>query len=65
VTAPVISVSLKRTGRSAAFSEHPQSRLGEHSLEVLREAGLTESKIKALGASSATVNGKPKAQAAE
>ncbi len=42
-----------------------QPRLGEHSIEVLREAGLGDNEIEALIASGATIDGKPKAQAAE
>jgi crotonobetainyl-CoA:carnitine CoA-transferase CaiB-like acyl-CoA transferase len=42
-----------------------QPRLGEHSLEVLREAGLGEREIEALLASGATIDGKPRKQAAE
>src|ERR1700733_6829458 len=42
-----------------------QPQLGEHSIEVLREAGLSESEIKALIASGATVDGPPKKEAAE
>ena len=42
-----------------------QPRLGEHSVEVLREAGLAENEIEALLASGATVAGPPKEQAAE
>jgi len=42
-----------------------QPRLGEHSYEVLREAGLTENEIEALTASGATVDAPPKARAAE
>ena len=53
------------------FSETPtgstrlQPRLGEHSFEVLREAGFGEAEIKALAASGATVDGNAKAQAAK
>jgi len=54
-----------RFGEAAAAAERLQPRLGEHSLEVLREAGLAESDIKALIASGATVEGPPKKQAAE
>ncbi len=46
-------------------SDRLQPRLGEHSIEVLREAGLMESEIEALIASGATVEGPPKKQAAE
>ncbi|MGB6731529.1 MAG: CoA transferase, partial [Xanthobacteraceae bacterium] len=45
--------------------ERLQPRLGEHSLEVLREAGLAENEIQGLLASGATVAGSPKEQAAE
>jgi crotonobetainyl-CoA:carnitine CoA-transferase CaiB-like acyl-CoA transferase len=54
-----------RFSATAATTERLQPRLGEHSVEVLREAGLSESEINALMASGATVDGKPKAQAAE
>jgi crotonobetainyl-CoA:carnitine CoA-transferase CaiB-like acyl-CoA transferase len=53
------------------FSETPpsterlQPRLGEHSFEVLREAGFSDGEIKALSASGATVDDSVKAQAAE
>ena len=42
-----------------------QPRLGEHSLEVLREAGLDDAEIKTLLAAGATIDGRVKAQAAE
>jgi crotonobetainyl-CoA:carnitine CoA-transferase CaiB-like acyl-CoA transferase len=54
-----------RFSETAASAERLQPRLGEHSLEVLREAGLAENEIKALIASGATVDGPPKARAAE
>jgi crotonobetainyl-CoA:carnitine CoA-transferase CaiB-like acyl-CoA transferase len=53
------------------FSETPpsterlQPRLGEHSFEVLREAGFSDNEIKALAASGATIDGSVKSQAAE
>jgi crotonobetainyl-CoA:carnitine CoA-transferase CaiB-like acyl-CoA transferase len=42
-----------------------QPRLGEHSFEVLREAGFSEGEIKALAASGATIDAGAKVQAAE
>ncbi|MFZ3361670.1 MAG: CoA transferase [Xanthobacteraceae bacterium] len=54
-----------RFGDNRQSSERLQPRLGEHSLEVLREAGLAENEIKAMLASGATVQGPPKKQAAE
>jgi crotonobetainyl-CoA:carnitine CoA-transferase CaiB-like acyl-CoA transferase len=54
-----------RFSGTAAVPERLQPRLGEHSLEVLREAGLAEREIDALLASGATSDGRPKAQAAE
>jgi crotonobetainyl-CoA:carnitine CoA-transferase CaiB-like acyl-CoA transferase len=54
-----------RFGDSATAPERLQPRLGEHSIEVLREAGLTESEIGNLAASGATIDGRPKVDAAE
>jgi crotonobetainyl-CoA:carnitine CoA-transferase CaiB-like acyl-CoA transferase len=54
-----------RFSETPASTERLQPRLGEHSIEVLREAGLTEREINSLLATGATVDGKPKAQAAE
>jgi len=54
-----------RFGGASSSSERLQPRLGEHSLEVLREAGLPESEIEALVASGATVDAGVRANAAE
>jgi crotonobetainyl-CoA:carnitine CoA-transferase CaiB-like acyl-CoA transferase len=54
-----------RFSDGASTSNRLQPRLGEHSLEVLREAGLTENEISALIASGATAEAPSKAQAAE
>src|SRR5579864_895724 len=54
-----------RFGETPASTERLQPRLGEHSFEVLREAGFSEGEIKALAASGATIDGSVKAQAAE
>jgi crotonobetainyl-CoA:carnitine CoA-transferase CaiB-like acyl-CoA transferase len=54
-----------RFSGSEATEQRLQPRLGEHSFEVLREAGLSESEIEALAASGATVDAGAKAEAAE
>jgi len=54
-----------RFGGDAAAATRLQPRLGEHSIEVLREAGLTDSEIDALAASGATIDASEKKQAAE
>jgi len=54
-----------RFGGASSSSERLQPRLGEHSVEVLREAGLPESEIEALVASGATVDAGVRANAAE
>jgi crotonobetainyl-CoA:carnitine CoA-transferase CaiB-like acyl-CoA transferase len=54
-----------RFGGASVTSERLQPRLGEHSVEVLRESGLAESEIEALIASGATVDAGAKADAAE
>jgi crotonobetainyl-CoA:carnitine CoA-transferase CaiB-like acyl-CoA transferase len=54
-----------RFSDSGSSTARLQPRLGEHSFEVLREAGLSDSEIKTLVASGATVDGSAKAQAAE
>jgi crotonobetainyl-CoA:carnitine CoA-transferase CaiB-like acyl-CoA transferase len=50
---------------ASTTAERLQPRLGEHSFEVLREAGLSESEIEALAAAGATVDAGAKTQAAE
>jgi crotonobetainyl-CoA:carnitine CoA-transferase CaiB-like acyl-CoA transferase len=54
-----------RFGDGPTSSGRLQPRLGEHSFEVLREAGLSEQDIKSLAASGATVDAGAKAEAAE
>jgi crotonobetainyl-CoA:carnitine CoA-transferase CaiB-like acyl-CoA transferase len=54
-----------RFSATAATPERLQPRLGEHSVEVLREAGLSDSEIEALLATGATVDGRPKVHAAQ
>jgi crotonobetainyl-CoA:carnitine CoA-transferase CaiB-like acyl-CoA transferase len=51
-----------RFGGDSTATERLQPRLGEHSFEVLREAGLSESEIDALISSGATIDGRPKAK---
>jgi crotonobetainyl-CoA:carnitine CoA-transferase CaiB-like acyl-CoA transferase len=54
-----------RFGDGGASDARLQPRLGEHSLEILREAGLAETAIEALLKSGATVDTNRKAHAAE
>jgi crotonobetainyl-CoA:carnitine CoA-transferase CaiB-like acyl-CoA transferase len=54
-----------RFGGASTTSERLQPRLGEHSFEVLREAGLSDGEISALAAAGATIDASAKAQAAE
>jgi len=54
-----------RFGDSGAANARLQPRLGEHSIEILREAGLSEAAIEALLASGTTAQPERKAQAAE
>jgi crotonobetainyl-CoA:carnitine CoA-transferase CaiB-like acyl-CoA transferase len=54
-----------RFSGTPAAPQRLQPRLGEHSIEVLREAGLGETEIEVLLASGATADGTPKKQAAE
>jgi crotonobetainyl-CoA:carnitine CoA-transferase CaiB-like acyl-CoA transferase len=54
-----------RFGDAAASDTRLQPRLGEHSVEILREAGLAETEIEALLESGATVDHNREAQAAE
>ena len=54
-----------RFGGASTTSARLQPRLGEHSFEVLREAGFGENEIEELVASGATLDGVAKAQAAE
>jgi crotonobetainyl-CoA:carnitine CoA-transferase CaiB-like acyl-CoA transferase len=54
-----------RFSETPTSTERLQPRLGEHSFEVLREAGFSDGEIKALAASGATVDGSVKAEAAE
>jgi len=54
-----------RFGGASMTSERLQPRLGEHSFEVLREAGLSESEIEALAACGGTIDGGGTAHSAE
>jgi crotonobetainyl-CoA:carnitine CoA-transferase CaiB-like acyl-CoA transferase len=54
-----------RFSDTTAGSDRLQPRLGEHSTEVLREAGLSDSEIESLAASGAIVDGRVRTQAAE
>jgi crotonobetainyl-CoA:carnitine CoA-transferase CaiB-like acyl-CoA transferase len=54
-----------RFGTDTAPSTRLQPRLGEHSVEILREAGLTEDAIDRLISSGAAGAGRPPARAAE
>jgi len=54
-----------RFGDGGAANARLQPRLGEHSIEILREAGLAETAIEALLASGSTADPDRKAQAAE
>jgi crotonobetainyl-CoA:carnitine CoA-transferase CaiB-like acyl-CoA transferase len=54
-----------RFGGASSTSERLQPRLGEHSIAVLREAGLTGDEIEALVACGATLDGDRTAAAAE
>jgi crotonobetainyl-CoA:carnitine CoA-transferase CaiB-like acyl-CoA transferase len=54
-----------RFGGASSTSERLQPRLGEHSFEVLREAGFSENEIKTLAGSGATVDSGAKAEAAQ
>jgi crotonobetainyl-CoA:carnitine CoA-transferase CaiB-like acyl-CoA transferase len=54
-----------RFGDETTGSGRLQPRLGEHSFEILREAGFSENELKALAASGATVDASAKAEAAE
>ena len=54
-----------RFGDGAASNARLQPRLGEHSVEILREAGLAQTAIEALLKSGATVDSNRKARAAE
>lgn len=54
-----------RFGGASTTAERLQPRLGEHSFEVLREAGFSETEISALAACGAAVDFSAKAQRAE
>jgi crotonobetainyl-CoA:carnitine CoA-transferase CaiB-like acyl-CoA transferase len=54
-----------RFGGASVTSNRLQPRLGEHSVEVLREAGFPQEEIEALVACGATLDGGASAAAAE
>ena len=54
-----------RFSDTATSPERLQPRLGEHSVEVLREAGLKRERDRSAGRLGATIDGSAKAQAAE
>jgi crotonobetainyl-CoA:carnitine CoA-transferase CaiB-like acyl-CoA transferase len=54
-----------RFGGASTTSQRLQPRLGEHSFEVLREAGFSDSEIEALAACGAAIDAGAKARAAE
>jgi crotonobetainyl-CoA:carnitine CoA-transferase CaiB-like acyl-CoA transferase len=54
-----------RFGGASSTSERLQPRLGEHSFEVLREAGFSETEVEALARSGATIDAGTKVEAAE
>lgn len=53
-----------RFGETEANAERPQPKFGQHSLEILREAGFSESDVRALIEAGCTIDGSPAAGAA-